>query len=602
MQQPILDITSEDQPIWSDFLGPHPLQTPLTSHARTFIASGDSRQLNVGHINTTFTGAVAKVETHYHGDASSIAAACQALINDAEKTKYLVAESVRNYPEAAADVATINSELSELQKVLELLNDNITTPNGQIIPESLWAHVMNIITNCTDVISQINQLLDSRPEDNDLTKPAASWRREATALRMSLGTHRVSLNLALQFVSLGMTKTIQEDTTIIRGDVMGVKQDTTLITGILEELGRLRAIVANSTTTSITRDQDFILERYLDGLTSYAESVCADVVWESPNYSPQTPRNRNEGYKRQIPSNMPGLTLPALQLESLPIFADRIWDDVALKHLKGIPQSPADQNEETGRESPLATTIDESELPQGQHQDIQDIQPLVQWHSSFLSLLDKLATYANRIWDIKTPQQPNPRLGPPDVETEENSQQSSSNTTDSTLRSSSDETEVLSEFLSDQTSMDSLLSAGRFFIYRRKIAYQPEQCVKLVIVGDGLCGKTTLLIIESADSADNVLETWDKEVHPFSRDLPILLVGLQKDLRDENPPQEDLVKWEEGDAIRSKIGANAYMECSAKTGEGVVEVLHEATRLALLAGKRQKQKQHFKRFFRRTMG
>ncbi|KAJ5106788.1 P-loop containing nucleoside triphosphate hydrolase protein, partial [Penicillium angulare] len=575
-------------------------------------------------------------------DVSSIAEACKALINDAETTKYVVAESVLNYPEAAADVATINSELSELQKVLELLNVNITTPNGEIIPETLWAHVMSIITNCSGVISQIHQLLDSRPDDNDLTKSAASWRREATALRMSLGTHRVYLNLALQFVSLGMTKTIQEDTNVIRGDVMGVKQDTTLITGILEELGRLRAIVANSTTTTITRDQDFILERYLDGLTSYAESVCADVVWETPNYSPQTPR--------------------ALQLESLTIFADRIWDDVALKHLKDIPQSSVDQDAETERQSPPVMTVEESEFPQEEHQDNQLIIPR---QSTFLSLLDKLAKYANIIWDdIKNPQQRNARLRSPGVEAEGNSQQSSLDVTDSTFRSSSDGTEVLF----GENSMDPTLAPARFFIYRRKIAYQPEQRVKLVIVGD-VCGKTALLIyqamdknvfvenlgltvfekyemnvaldgrnvkldlwdnsgtpdysrlraisypesdiflicfsIGSANSADNVLESWDEEVHQFSGDLPILLVGLQKDLRDENPTPEDLVTWEEGDAIRSKIGANAYLECSAKTGEGVVEVLHEATRLALLApfaGRRLKQKQHFKRFFRKSIG
>jgi Ras family protein A len=34
--------------------------------------------------------------------------------------------------------------------------------------------------------------------------------------------------------------------------------------------------------------------------------------------------------------------------------------------------------------------------------------------------------------------------------------------------------------------------------------------------------------------------------------------------------------------VRQKIGATRYLECSAKTGEGVREVFEQATRLALL--------------------
>jgi len=182
---------------------------------------------------------------------------------------------------------------------------------------------------------------------------------------------------------------------------------------------------------------------------------------------------------------------------------------------------------------------------------------------------------------------------------------------------------------------------------------------KLVIVGDGACGKTCLLIVfskgtfpevyvptvfenyvadvevdgkhvelalwdtagqedydrlrplsypdshvilicfavDSPDSLDNVQEKWISEVMHFCPGLPVLLVGCKKDLRRDQRTIEDLRKTsqrpvtpEEGMAVASKIGAKHYLECSAKSGEGVREVFQYATRAALLMRSRSGKK------------
>ncbi|KAL8895208.1 MAG: hypothetical protein Q9192_003783 [Flavoplaca navasiana] len=209
---------------------------------------------------------------------------------------------------------------------------------------------------------------------------------------------------------------------------------------------------------------------------------------------------------------------------------------------------------------------------------------------------------------------------------------------------------------------------------------------KLVIVGDGACGKTCLLIVfskgtfpevyvptvfenyvadvevdgkhvelalwdtagqedydrlrplsypdshvilicfavDSPDSLDNVQEKWISEVLHFCQGLPIILVGCKKDLRFDQKTIEELHKtsqkpvtpeqpvvggWQksveqrrcpldhdtkrplltsstrQGEEVKKKIGAKAYLECSAKTNDGVREVFEHATRAALLSKK-----------------
>ncbi|XP_030627128.1 rho-related GTP-binding protein RhoB-like isoform X2 [Chanos chanos] len=156
---------------------------------------------------------------------------------------------------------------------------------------------------------------------------------------------------------------------------------------------------------------------------------------------------------------------------------------------------------------------------------------------------------------------------------------------------------------------------------------------KLVVVGDGACGKTCLLTVlnkdefpeqyvptvfetdiadiedydrlrplsypdtdvilmcfsvDSPDSLENIPEKWVPEVKHFCPDVPIILVANKKDLRNDESVRTELsrlkqepVKTEVGRAMAVRIGAYDYMECSAKTKDGVREVFETATRAAL---------------------
>lgn len=119
---------------------------------------------------------------------------------------------------------------------------------------------------------------------------------------------------------------------------------------------------------------------------------------------------------------------------------------------------------------------------------------------------------------------------------------------------------------------------------------------------------------------------WISEVLHFCQGLPIILVGCKKDLRydqktieelhktsqkpvtpkqvrytchlarapvlgfqqlkEDNSTNPTLTPFLQGEEVKAKIGAKYYLECSAKTNEGVREVFEHATRAALLSKKR----------------
>ncbi|ORX55251.1 ras-domain-containing protein [Piromyces finnis] len=173
---------------------------------------------------------------------------------------------------------------------------------------------------------------------------------------------------------------------------------------------------------------------------------------------------------------------------------------------------------------------------------------------------------------------------------------------------------------------------------------------KLVVVGDGACGKTSLLLVQSGkpfpegyvptvfenylsafwvdnkpvelalwdtagqedydrlrplsypdadivlicfsigypESYYNVDEKWHPETRHFCDDVPTILVGLKKDLRDDtdvinelNKKHQKPVTKEQGEKMANEIGALRYVEVSAKTGENVSELFRIAARIAI---------------------
>lgn len=90
--------------------------------------------------------------------------------------------------------------------------------------------------------------------------------------------------------------------------------------------------------------------------------------------------------------------------------------------------------------------------------------------------------------------------------------------------------------------------------------------------------------IQSIDSLANVEDKWFPEVKTYCPNIPIILVGNKADLRNSSNVVDGqrLVSPSEGKRLANNIGAYAYLECSAKYNYGVRNVFKHATKASLL--------------------
>jgi len=88
--------------------------------------------------------------------------------------------------------------------------------------------------------------------------------------------------------------------------------------------------------------------------------------------------------------------------------------------------------------------------------------------------------------------------------------------------------------------------------------------------------------VNNKSSFANVEHKWIPELRHHCPKAAVLLVGTKNDLRES----EDCVSEAEGKKLKSKIKANGYLQCSAKSRVGLDDVFVEAIRAIMKQKKR----------------
>lgn len=95
----------------------------------------------------------------------------------------------------------------------------------------------------------------------------------------------------------------------------------------------------------------------------------------------------------------------------------------------------------------------------------------------------------------------------------------------------------------------------------------------------------------------NVADKWYPEISHHAPGVPKILVGTKLDLRDNMAELERLrsrrqtpITLQQGEAMRKKIGAVVYKECSALTQNGLKDIFDEAIKVVLFPEQQKKKK------------
>jgi len=95
----------------------------------------------------------------------------------------------------------------------------------------------------------------------------------------------------------------------------------------------------------------------------------------------------------------------------------------------------------------------------------------------------------------------------------------------------------------------------------------------------------------------NVSDKWYPEISHHAPGVPKILVGTKLDLRDNVAELEKLksrkqapISQQQGEAMRKRISAVAYRECSALTQNGLKDIFDEAIKVVLFPEQQKKKK------------
>ncbi|KAI1427199.1 hypothetical protein F5Y12DRAFT_739178 [Xylaria sp. FL1777] len=204
-------------------------------------------------------------------------------------TSFLI--DVRN---AKSDIETIIGEFDSIKAIITLIASEFQQQSVEHVPTPLHEKIVGIINNCVDLIVDIDKSLTgygSTPAQKRL-KWAASGKKDIAKARGGLSAHRVALELALEMLNMQVVKEIRDGTIELTSDTRETKEQTSRILEgnrnirddvqrILQEISRLQALLPSERPNSV------MLQRYLDELSSYVESVRDGSDLVKSNNDPQ---------------------------------------------------------------------------------------------------------------------------------------------------------------------------------------------------------------------------------------------------------------------------------------------------------------------------
>jgi Ras-related C3 botulinum toxin substrate 1 len=88
--------------------------------------------------------------------------------------------------------------------------------------------------------------------------------------------------------------------------------------------------------------------------------------------------------------------------------------------------------------------------------------------------------------------------------------------------------------------------------------------------------------LNSPVSFENIRNKWYPEIQHHAPGVPCIIVGTKLDTRNEAKFGEKFITNSQGQGLREELKAFKYLECSAKTQDGLKQVFDEAIRCVFM--------------------
>ncbi|KAK1590392.1 uncharacterized protein LY79DRAFT_217305 [Colletotrichum navitas] len=208
-------------------------------------------------------------------DPLSIATACVGLAGTITTMAFNLTTFVCDVRDARSEIDAVSRELLSLKSVPELIADDFeNAPRPP--PDGLLTQISGVLSNCKNVVAEVEGCVQTH--QGSRIQKGARWvafgRGDMARLRATLEAHKTTLNLALEMLSLTTLRDVQQE-------AIAVKQNTDVLVkdskDIVEGTARILEAIADLQSKLPGSPRFFMLSRYLDELTTYAETVSDDA-------------------------------------------------------------------------------------------------------------------------------------------------------------------------------------------------------------------------------------------------------------------------------------------------------------------------------------
>ncbi|KAK2010007.1 hypothetical protein LZ32DRAFT_607911 [Colletotrichum eremochloae] len=208
-------------------------------------------------------------------DPLSIATACIGLTGTITTLAFNLTTFVRDVRDARSEIDAVSRELLSLKSVLELIADdfeNATRPP----PDSLLVQVSGVLSNCNNIVGEVDGCVQAH--QGSRIQKGARWvafgRGDMARLRATLEAHKTTLNLALEMLSLTTLRDVQQETAAVKQNTDVLVRDSK---DLVDGTARILEAIADLQSKLPGNPRFFMLSRYLDDLSTYAETVSDDA-------------------------------------------------------------------------------------------------------------------------------------------------------------------------------------------------------------------------------------------------------------------------------------------------------------------------------------